>query len=33
VTVRDARNNPVSADTNMMTLASIRRQFAALRRR
>jgi hypothetical protein len=33
VTVRDARNNPVSADTNMMTLASIRRQFAALQRR
>jgi len=32
-TVRDARNNPVSADTNMLTLASIRRQFAALRRR
>ena len=33
VTVRDAQNNPVSADTNMMTLASIRRQFAAFRRR
>jgi hypothetical protein len=33
VTVRDAQNNPVSADTNVMTLASIRRQFAAFRRR
>jgi hypothetical protein len=33
VTVRDAQNNPVSADTNVMTLASIRRQFAALRHR
>jgi len=33
VTVRDGENNPVSADTNVMTLASIRRQFAALQRR
>ena len=33
VTVRDAKDRPVSADTSVVTLATIRRQFAALRRR
>jgi hypothetical protein len=33
VTVRDAENVPVSADTSVVTLSTIRRQFAALRRR
>ena len=33
VTVRDAEDVPVSADTSVVTLATIRQQFAALRRR
>ena len=33
VTVRDRADRPVSADTGVVTLSTIRRQFAALRRR
>ena len=33
VTVRDADDVPVSADTSVVTLATIRQQFAALRSR
>jgi hypothetical protein len=33
VTVRDAKDNPLSADTSILTLSTIRRQLAALRHR